>query len=341
MKAILLRGLGQKENLVFQDVQMPRPDKQEVLIKVGYCGVNHLDLLIRQGKRPGPKIFPHILGSEIVGTIAAVNQKGSGFTIGDAVAVYPWLFCGQCGQCLAGRENICDVGGTIGRTRWGGYAEHVVVPMHNLVKIPKNTSLENVCASTLTATTAHHLIERAKIQEGSLVLVTGATGGVGTAAIQLLKNKKCTVIATTSHPGKKKRLRNLGADHVVSVKNFISEVKKLTPLGVDYAIDLMGGSVWSHAVEVLAKNGTLVFCATTLDGAGSVPIGSAFSKQVNILGSYGGTIKDLTRVMKLLEMEKLKPHIDSIYPLHNAPAALDKLMSQNAFGKILLEPYNA
>lgn len=338
MKAVLLTEWGMKGNLVFKDIPTPSPSKKEALIKVKYCGVNHLDLLIRQGKRPGPKIFPHILGSEIVGTIATMNQKRSGFEIGDAVAVYPWLFCGRCTQCLSGRENICDTGGTIGRTCWGGYAEYVVAPMRNLVKIPKNISLENVCASTLTATTAHHLIERAKIQERSLVLVTGATGGVGTAVIQLVKNRKCTVVAATTHPGKKKRLRNLGVDHIFSVKNFISEVKKVTPLGVDYVIDLMGGYVWSQAVEVLAKNGTLVFCATTLDGAGSVSIGSAFSRQVNILGSYGGTIHDLISIVKLLETGKLKPHIDSVYPLDHASVALDAMMSQRMFGKILLAP---
>lgn len=341
MKAVLLTQLGRKENLVFKDIQTPYPSKKEVVIKVKYCGVNHLDLLIQQGKRPGPKIFPHILGSEMVGTIEAMNQKDSGFTIGDSVTIYPWLYCGRCTQCVAGHENICDNGGTIGRTSWGGYAQYAVVPIQNVMKIPKALSLKNVCASTLAATTAYHLIDRAKVKEGSFVLVTGATGGVGTAVIQLLKSKKCKIFGTTSHPNKRKQLMQLGVDHVVSTNNFISQVKYVRPFGIEYVIDLMGGNVWSQAVEALAKNGTLVFCATTLDGAGSVPIGSAFSKQVNILGSYGGTIKDLTRVMKLLEMGKLKPHIDSIYPLHNAPAALDKLMSQNAFGKILLEPYNA
>ncbi len=336
MKAILLTRLGNTGNLTYRSIETPYPLENEVLIKVKYCGINHLDLLIKEGKRPGPKRFPHILGSEIVGIIAAIGNNRTQFKIGDAVTVYPWLFCGKCHQCITGNENICDVGGTIGRTSWGGYAEYAIVPIRNLVKIPKKLTLDKVCASTLVATTAYHLIDRAKIKDKSSVLVTGATGGVGMAVIQLLKNKKCKIYSTTSHNNKKNQLKKLGVEHIIAADNFISEIKQLNPYGVEYIIDLMGGNVWSNAVEVLAKNGTLVFCATTLDGLGDVNIGSAFSRQINILGSYGGRIKDLKAVIKMLQMNKLKPLMDSVYPLKNASLALEKLSNQKVFGKIIL-----
>lgn len=337
MKAVLLTKIGIAENLIYKSIDTPHPAKNEALIKVKYCGLNHLDLLIKQGRRPGPKNFPHILGSEIVGTVESINTKNTAVKKGDAVAVYPWTFCGKCKQCLSGNENICDNGGTLGRTNWGGYAQYIVVPIRNLIKIPKNLPLDDVCAVTLTGTTACHLIDKAKIREKSLVLVTGATGGVGTVVIQLLKDKHCKIICSTSHNSKKDLLKKLGADSVVKTEKLVREIKKNYPAGVDYVIDIMGGNVWSNAIEVLAKNGTMVFCATTMDNMGKINIGSAFFRQINILGSYGGAIEDLEKIMKLLEINKLKPLIDSVYPLKNASVALEKLSNQKVFGKILLQ----
>ncbi len=317
MKAALLRKIGNKAALSLSSVATPKPGKDEALIRVAYCGVNHLDLLIKQGKRAGPTNFPHVLGSEIVG----ITESGN------SVAVYPWTFCGRCPQCLSGKENICDQGGTIGRTNWGGYAQYVVVPKRNLIKLPKNLPLKSICAVTLAGTTAHHLIGRARIKNKSTVLVTGATGGVGTAVIQLLKRKSCRVIAATSHKKKTSFLKKLGVDMIV----------KKFPQGIPYVIDLMGGKVWSNAAEVLAKNGTMVYCATTLDGPGLINIGSAFSRQINLLGSYGGTRKDLRSVIQLVKRGVLRPVIDSIYPLSRANKALMKLENQKNFGKILIK----
>lgn len=337
MKAVLLTEIGTSGNLIYKSIDAPLPVKDEVLIKVKYCGLNHLDLLIKQGKRPGPKSFPHILGSEIVGEIKLVNSKNTAVKIGDIVAVYPWTFCGKCQECLKGHENICDQGGTLGRTCWGGYAEYVTTPIQNLVKIPKSLSLDAVCASLLTATTAYHLLDRAQIKKGSTVLVTGATGGVGTFVIQLLKNKKCTVLAVTSHKEKIKLLQALGVSEIVLTDRFKEHLRKKYPGGIDYVIDIMGGTVWSDSIDMLAKNGTLVFCSTTLDGLGTVNIGNAFSRQINILGSYGGSLQDLKEALILLKKGAVKPVIDAVFPLLKANEALEKLAGQKAFGKIILK----
>lgn len=337
MKAILLTKIGIAENLIYKSISTPHPAKNEALIKIKYCGLNHLDLLIREGKRPGPKSFPHILGSEIVGMVKLVNSKNTAVKIGDTVAVYPWTFCGKCKQCLSGNENICDDGGTIGRTSWGGYAQYVVVPVQNLVKIPQNLSMDKVCAVTLTGATAIHLIGRAKIKDKSRVLITGATGGVGTFVIQLLKKRQCTIIAATSRKNKMSSLKKLGVDEVVLTDKLKEQISTLYPLGIDYVIDMMGGNIWSDAIELLTKNGTLVFCATTLDGLGTVNIGSAFSRQVNILGSYGGTLADLEEALILLKKGAIKPVIDSVYSLEKIKIASEKMQNRKLFGKVLLK----
>lgn len=303
MQAAVMTGIGGVNKLKFTSLDSTSPKKDEVLIKVLYCGVNHLDVLIRAGKRPGPTSFPHILGSEIVGEVG-----------GQKVAVYPW---------------IAD-GGTIGRTSWGGYGEYATVPKRNIIKIPAGLKLEEVCALILAGTTAHHLVERAKIKNGSGVLITGATGGVGTALMQILKNKQCQIIAATSHKNKIPLLKKLGADQVILTKNMVSQKD------LQYAIDLVGGSVWSKVLETLGKNGTMVFCATSKEEKGEVNIGSVFARQLNILGSSGGSLKDLKQVMDLLRRGVLKPVIDSILPLKDAAAAHQKIYKQQIFGKILL-----
>lgn len=328
MKAVLLTGIGGFKKLKFSQVETPKPKSNETLVKVLYCGLNHLDLLVRQGKRLGPKSFPHILGSEIVGI---------DIQTGDKVAVYPWTFCEICKMCKKGFENMCANGGTIGRTNFGGYAEYMVVPKRNLVKISAGLKDQEVCALVLAGITAYHLIERAGIKNGSNVLVTGATGGVGTSVVQILRSKKCKIICTTSHKNKTVLLKKLGAAYVVSVENMVSEIKKLYPQGLDYVIDLMGGSVWSNAVQLLSKNGTISFCATTLEEPGTLNIGSVFARQLNIFGSYGGTRKDLEAVLDLLKRDILKPVIDSIYSLNEIARAHQKLEEQKIFGKIILK----
>lgn len=337
MQAAILSHLGSLKHLSIQEFPAPQPESDEALIKIEYCGLNHLDILIIEGRRPGPRSFPHIPGSEFVGKIVKINSRDDKWKIGDRVAVYPWTFCGRCHQCRNKNENICDFGGTFGRTRGGGFGEFAAVPIKNLIKIPYSLSSQTVCASILSSVTAFHMIKRAGITDNSPVLITGASGGVGTTAIQLLRNKKCKIICTTSHQAKIKKLKELGADYVVRTDNLLEEVKKIKPSGVEYVIDIMGGKVWSDSINVLAKNGTLVYCSTTLEEWGQLDIASSFNRQLNILGSYGGTIKDLQAIILLLNNGIFKPVIDSVYPMEKTVEALNSLAKQKVFGKILIE----
>lgn len=336
MKAIILTKQGKGVHLLFETVTTPVPKIDEVLVKVLFCGLNHLDLLIMEGKRPGTGKFPHILGSEFVGVIEKSAANTRRFKKGDRVAVYPWTFCGKCTQCKTDCEQICDKGGTLGRTRWGGFAQYATVPVQNLIRLGKEVAPDQFCALTLAGTTAVHLVERAQVKRESSVLVTGATGAVGTVVIQLLKLLKCKIVCCTSHPEKISLLKKLGAHYVVSTKNIVDGVKKIFPRGTDFAIDIMGGEVWSQTVKTLAKNGTMAFCSTTLDGAGTINIGTAFSKQITVRGSYGGSRKDMKKVFDYLEKGLITPRIDSIYTLENTAAAFKKLQNQGAFGKILI-----
>lgn len=337
MKVAVLKDIGENSSLHLVSLDTPDLQEESALVKVDYCGVNHLDILIRTGKRPGPKKFPHILGSEIIGEIAKLNSSQENFNMGNKVAVYPWTFDSTCQQCQNGYENICDHMGTIGRTSWGGYAEYILVPVKNLLKIPNDSEEDKICAGILAGTTAVHLIERANIKNNSSVLITGSTGGVGTLVLQLLKQLKCQIVCVTSHQEKANQLEELGATHVISTNNFIEEIKKLFPEGVNYVVDLVGGNIWSQAMESLGKNGTMVYCATSLNEPGIVNIGSAFSRQLNILGSYGGTLENFKEMINLVQEGVLSPVIDTVFPLEEAMKAHERVERQEVFGKILLK----
>lgn len=326
MKAVVLLNKSGKYQLKLQELPKPVPKKGEALIRVKYCGVNHLDLLVLRKHRVGPKRFPHILGSEIVGEFK-----------GRTVTVYPWIFCGECKLCQSGFENICDYGGTIGRTSWGGFAEYAAVPIKNLIPLPKHLPLIDSCAIVLAGSTALHLLDRLKVTPNSTVFITGASGSVGTIVVQLLKRLGCKMVASTSSKDKKKLLLDLGVDYVVSTNEIPTQVFKHFPGGVDFAIDIVGGSIWSKTVETLAKNGSMAFCATSLNDPGEINIGSAFSKQLNIFGSYGGTIADLNKIFRLLKDGTIKPIVEAVYTLRDLELALVKLEKRQNFGKILIE----
>jgi D-arabinose 1-dehydrogenase-like Zn-dependent alcohol dehydrogenase len=338
MQALFLKSIGENYNLEYIFTDKPSLGKDHALIRVAYCGMNHLDFLIATGRRTGSKKLPHILGSEIVGEIRSIGKNKDGFKKRDKVCIYPWTYCGSCPSCKQGNIQICDKGGTIGRTTRGGYAEYVSIPIHNLVKIPDELSLKNVCSITLSGTTAYHLIRRADIPDKSLVLVTGATGGVGVLLLQMLKQKKCTVVVITSSKVKINKLKKLGVHDILMLHDFPDNIKKKYPARFSYIVDIMGGKVWSGCIEMLAKNGRISFCSTSLEDMGTVHVGSAFSREIKIIGSYGGTMDDLKATIELLKKGSLQPVIDSTVPLKNAQLALAKLQNREIFGKILLKP---
>lgn len=338
MRAVLLNGIGGIDQLHAGQIELPKPKKNEASIRVLFCGVNHLDLHIRAGRRPGIPSFPHILGSEIIGDIVDVPAEKTAFNKGDRVAVYPWTFCDNCSLCRNDSEQICDRGGTIGRTQWGGYATHVTVSVKNLIKLPRDLSPEAACAVTLVGPTAYHLIRRANIPHNATVLLTGATGGVGMVALQILKKMKCRVICATSHAEKSAQLLSSGAWKIVPASSVSEDVLRIVPEGVSHAIDLVGGPVWTQSVQSLAKHGTLVFCATSKDDPAQISLNSSFARELTILGSYGGSRKDLAATLQLLQRGDIQPVISNVHGLSDAAKAHDDLEWQRNVGKILLRP---
>ena len=343
MRAMVFEQFGGPEVLHLAEMPTPEPGPRQTLVRVRACGVNHLDLWIRSGERARTMALPHIQGSEIAGEVAAVGAGGSDLAVGQAVAVAPWEFCGQCEYCLAGEESLCLKSNIIGIMDRGGYAEYVSVPTANLIPLPQGVGFNDAAAVTLATLTAWNmLVSRARLLPGEDILILGGSSGVGSAAIQiarLLGARK--VIATAGSAEKQAKVRQLGADEVINhhTQDIREEVRRITgKRGVDVVVEHVGTATWEKSLASLARGGRLVTCGATTGSEGKVDIWSLFAKKLSVLGVYGGTRSELSRVLALVAGGRLRALIDSVLPLEKLPDAQRRMAAGDHFGKIIITP---
>lgn len=208
MQATVFERHGGPEVLEPREIPDPLPAAGEALVRVRACGINHLDLWVRSGL-PGLVVeMPHVLGSDVVGEVAALGPGVSGLAVGAKTLVHPTLSCGECDACRAGEDNLCRHHDVLGRRRNGGYAGYVRVPARNCLPFPDRLTWEQAAAAPLVFLTAWHmLVGRAKLRAGEDVLVIGAGGGVGSAAVQVARLLGARVIATAGSAAKLERAR--------------------------------------------------------------------------------------------------------------------------------------
>ena len=344
MKAIQLIAHGQPGKFELRDVPDPQPKPGEVVVQVQSCGLNHLDLWLEEAGLPVPVQLPRTPGGEIAGKIVEIAPgSNSAWNIGDAVAVQSNIFCGECEFCRRGEESICLRGEILGVQRDGGFAEKVVVPERALVHLPEGVDFDTSAALTLAGSTAMHMLtNRAHVRAGDWVLAIGGASGVGSAAIQIAKELGARVISTGSTEAKRALAQHLGAEFVVDSNdpNWPAEIRKITNKhGVDVVVEHVGGDVLLKCFDCLARDGTIVTCGATAGREVTINLWPLFVKQQRLIGSYGRNRVDLDETLKWAAAGKIKPVIDSIYPLDQTAAAFAKLRSRNFLGKILVEPF--
>lgn len=341
MNAVVIRSHGGPEVLETASLPEPAPRADEVLVRVRACALNHLDLWVRGGL-PGVQFaFPHILGSDIAGEVAAVGELCRRVQPGMRVLLAPGLSCRQCLRCHEGRDNECREYRLFGAGHPGGYRELMTAPEYAAIPIPETLAFPEAAAAPLVFLTAWHmLLGRAQLQPGETVLVLAASSGVGMAAVQIAKLFHCRVIATAGGEEKMDKARALGADVVLDHyrDDIAREVRSATGRrGADVVIEHVGAATWKASTAALAPAGRLVTCGATTGHAVDVDLRYLFAKQQSLLGSYMGTLAELHHVLRYVFEGTLRPVIDSVFPLREARAAHERLAAKKQFGKIVLE----
>lgn len=342
MKSFQLIAQGLPGKFELRDVPAPAPGAGEVTVEVQACGLNHLDLWLEAGGLPVPIQFPRTPGGEVAGRIAEIGAGVTGWKRGDAVAVQSNLSCGECEFCRRGEESLCLRGELLGVQRDGGLAEHVGVPARSLVRLPAGVACETAAALTLAGSTAMHMLtNRTEVRRDDWVLVMGGASGVGSTAIQIARHLGARVISTGSTEPKRELARNLGAEFVVdsTAPDWPIQVRQHTnKRGVDLVVEHVGGDVLVNCFDCLARGGTVVTCGATAGRKVSFNLWPFFVKQQRLIGSYGRNRADIEATLAWAADGRLKPVIDTIYPLARAAEAFAQLRARAVLGKVLVAP---
>jgi NADPH:quinone reductase len=321
MKAIQIQSHGGLEVLRVTTLPDPEPVANELLVRIKAAAVNPLDGIIRMGYFPIAKKPPMILGEEAAGT---VERNGSGFEAGERVIVY---------------------GGGLGVFRDGTWAEVVAVPVSSLRRLPEGISFEEGAALVNVGVTAYGALRTAELKAGETLVVLGATGGVGSAGVQMGKAIGARVIAVMSTAGKAAKLQSLGADHVLALSEgpLAEQMQKLTDgRGADVVLDTVGGEVTGQALSSLASFGRLVHLGYSAGTTLTINSLDLIAKPTTIIGfniflvPAERSAKDVDEVITLAAQAKYCAVVDKTFPMSEAAEATRFLDERKAFGKVVL-----
>ncbi len=342
MKAIQVNQFGAPDVLTLADVPTPEPKENEILIKLAYAGLNHVDIWVRKGSPAYPVKLPHILGCDGAGIVEAMGPQAEGVSIGDRVVIFPGISDGTCAACKRGQDNQCDNFEFIGTKRHGTYAEFVTVPDLNVAAIPDSLSFGQAASYPLAYLTAWHmLLGRAKLVAGESVLIIGAGSGVGVAAIQIAKLKGAHVLAVTSSRHKVSKLKSLGADDVFLEEkdtDFSRWALKSTDMrGADVVFEHVGPATFEKSVKSLRRYGRLVTCGATTGPTVTLDLRYIFSRDLTILGAKMGTQREFQDLSAAVFNGSIVPLVDKIFSLADVSNAHDYMEGKQQLGKILLK----
>jgi D-arabinose 1-dehydrogenase-like Zn-dependent alcohol dehydrogenase len=340
MKAILLHAFGPAENLQWTEVPEPRPGPRELLLRVGACGVCFHDVINRTGNLPRTQL-PAILGHEVAGTVLETGTEVRKFRPGDRVACLQRVNCNRCAFCTDSRPTLCRSGAVFfGEEIPGGYAEYFLAPEHVLVKVPDSLSDGEAAVTACTLGTAVHALgPRARLEAGQTVLITGASGGVGIHAIQLARLLGAHVVAVTSSESKVETLKEWGAHTVIHAPRlaFAKQVKKATA-GADVALEVVGSATLDESLHALRSGGRLVVLGNVVEGRASFNPGLVILKELEVVGSFAASVKELERSFELVAAGKIKVVVSDSLPLCDAVQAHKMLEARAVTGRLVLHP---
>ncbi len=323
MKAVLCKAFGPADTLVVEEVSSPEFKKNEVLLDVHAAGINFPDTLIIEGKYQFKPPFPFSPGGEAAGVISAVGEKVSNLKVGDRVMAL---------------------------TGWGSCAEQIAVPSYNILPMPDAMDFTTAAAFSMTYGTAiHALKQRGALQAGETLLVLGASGGVGLAAVEIGKAMGARVIAAASTAEKLEVARQAGADELINyqTEDVRERLKTLTKgQGVDVIIDPVGGDLFETVFRSIAWNGRMLVIGFASGTIPSLPANLPLLKGAAVLGVFWGSfaqrqpqdnVANFQQLFAWYAEGKLKPLVSQTFPLEETAQAINTLAARKAVGKLVIK----
>lgn len=335
MKAIQFRQFGGPEVLEYLDVPKPSPKPGEVLVKVHAVSVNRtLDLVMRSGRYAKPVKLPHILGVDPSGVIAEVGEGVTDRKVGDRVVTIPW------------RPVPTAPSDSVGVQYPGGYAEYVVLPAIGTLPIPGNLDFTTATVVARHAAAAFTLLrDAAAVKAGEWVLIMGASGGLGSAGIQVAKNFGAKVIAAAGADERVAAAVSIGADAGINYRtqDLTAEAMRITEgKGVNVVFENVGDPVlFPKAFATLARFGRLVTSGGHAGGLVQIDINKLYLNQISIHGRVGFSNKDIVDSLQVAADGKFKILVDRVYPLRLAAEAHRRVDERSGLGKVILDPTQA
>nr|WP_292840706.1 alcohol dehydrogenase family protein [Mesorhizobium sp.] len=348
MAAVQLTGHGGLEKLVYRtDVPVPSPAPGEVVVKVTACGMNNTDVWVRQGaygteedaaavsswRRQGNTLaFPRIQGADTVGAVAAVGEGVPASRIGERVMVDFSIYNRD-------DDSLADID-YMGHGRDGGYAEYQALPAENAHVV--NTDLTDVELATFCCAylTGEQMLERAALKRGERVLVTGASGGVGSGIVQLARARGAIPYAVVGK-GKEQAVLEIGAERVITrgVPNLIEAVNEATGgEPIDVVADLVGGAVFNDLLRILRPEGRYTTAGAIAGPVVQLDLRTMYLKQLQLNGSSQGTRADFRRILRYVEQGKIRPLVGGVYKLSDFRRAQTDFMAKDFVGKLVVVP---
>ena len=342
MRALTIDAHGGTEQVRFrEDLAEPAlPGPGEVRLRMRAVALNRLDLWT-VGGLPGVTITPPwVLGADGVGTIDAIEGEGHGLAVGDRVVINPGISCRRCEWCLEGEHSLCVRFGLLGEHHPGSFAESVVLPVSNVLKVDEQVPDDIAAAFTLATLTAWRMcVTRAQVQAGEDVLIWGIGGGVAQAALRICKQRGARVWVTSSDPAKLEQAAAMGAD--VCLNHASEDVGRVVrertqKRGVDVVIESVGEQTWNASLQALTRGGRLVTCGGTSGPTLQMDVRRLFWYQWSLMGSTMGNDAEFAAVTAELNAGRLWPTVDAVYPLAEGRAAFERMARGEQFGKLVL-----
>lgn len=331
MRAVKYAQHGGSEALRLVETPTPRCDVHEVLVRVRACALNGFDPMMLAGSTGLKVPLPMTPCGDFAGEIAAMGDRVAGWSLGDRVCPYP---------ILPGK-------GMMGETTPGAASEYVVVPADALIAIPDAVSDTDAAAMPCAYGTALRMVEtRGRISAGEKVLILGASGGVGVAAIQFAKRLGAYVIAGASDEDKLAKLMAIGADETLNTgdrewrKTIIARHGRPAFFGesggVDVVINYIGGGTWVESLKCLAKGGRILVCGASAGYDPAEDLRYIWSFEQSIVGSNGWSMEDQAILLSRVAQGDFEPVIHEVYPTHELPRAMDDMIARKVIGKAVI-----